>query len=815
MRRSSTEYHWRFPVALLLMALGVGSAGAQSIGTAPSRFVDFVELTDHDDQADIVVQFNCPLRYLAHLPVSEGAELRIQLQPTLSCNVDPGAQIAGELPAVSGGANIISAVRVDSDVPGQLTLIFSWLKTERYVLVQGADPRSMRIRLIDRARGRGKIMVGDMSDNVSNYAINLESQPKPFEPEAIRLAGQRFKVPVYVSQTVVDGETWQRLRLGPVDRRKEADALLSQAVQWYPRAWLAIGDDTLTTSPDAVGAEGALPAVGRIGADPPMDEALRRRSLSEARAALSARNYTAAITTLTRLQRQPEYPERAAAQELLGLARERAGQLAQAKAEYEEYLRRYPKGEAAERLARRLKVLRAASTSARTGTGGSTANSGWNLSGGFGQQYRYDATGVSNTVPPGSTSTVPTSAQVTRQNAIYNDADLLARHRGERFDFTSRLSLGYARNFADKINGDTRRVSVASVELADRSLGLIARLGRQSRNGDGVLGTFDGLFASWQWRPAIGINATIGYPVEQTNAGIETRRRIAALSLAITPPGRRWSGSLFGAQQQFEGFSDRRAIGIEARYLAARGALSALIDYDTAFHSLNAAAILGTLQLPARWSLSFDAEKRNSPVLTLRNALIGQPAVSIVELQQVFTLPEIRQLAVDRTAVTSSYSLTASRPLGQRFQFTSTLAATRTDATVGSGGVLAQPGTGTNLVFQTQFYGSNLWRGGDFNTLSFTYASTEIGKTMSVGASSRLPVWGAWRLGPRLTIDHRQLSIDNSTELTFIPSLLLDFQRDRKLVQLELGGQTGKRDALLQSQKLTRYYISLAYRIGF
>ena len=50
-----------------------------------------------------------------------------------------------------------------------------------------------------------------------------------------------------------------------------------------------------------------------------------------------------------------------------------------------------------------------------------------------------------------------------------------------------------------------------------------------------------------------------------------------------------------------------------------------MIDYDIFYHSLNTASLLGTLQLPARWNVSFDAERRNSPVLTTRNALIGQP----------------------------------------------------------------------------------------------------------------------------------------------------------------------------------------------
>ncbi len=45
----------------------------------------------------------------------------------------------------------------------------------------------------------------------------------------------------------------------------------------------------------------------------------------------------------------------------MGLVRERAGQLAQAKAEYEEYLRRYPDRPGAARVRGRLQALAAAS----------------------------------------------------------------------------------------------------------------------------------------------------------------------------------------------------------------------------------------------------------------------------------------------------------------------------------------------------------------------------------------------------------------------------------------------------------------------
>ena len=92
-----------------------------------------------------------------------------------------------------------------------------------------------------------------------------------------------------------------------------------------------------------------------------------------------------------------------------------------------------------------------------------------------------------------------------------------------------------------------------------------------------------------------------------------------------------------------------RPSGSRGAISPSRGSLVALADYDTSFHSLNAAMLLGTLQLPARWSLNFDAERRNSPILTTENALIGQPFTNLLQLEQTFTTEQIYQLARDRT----------------------------------------------------------------------------------------------------------------------------------------------------------------------
>ena len=73
MARSNTRRQ-RCALALGWMsALLAGSALAQT-GLQPQRLVDVVEVTDHDDPVDLAIQFNCSMRYLTHVPASEGAD---------------------------------------------------------------------------------------------------------------------------------------------------------------------------------------------------------------------------------------------------------------------------------------------------------------------------------------------------------------------------------------------------------------------------------------------------------------------------------------------------------------------------------------------------------------------------------------------------------------------------------------------------------------------------------------------------------------------------------------------------------------------
>ena len=199
--------------------------------------------------------------------------------------------------------------------------------------------------------------------------------------------------------------------------------MLQIAQATYPRAWLAVNDEQIDLG--AIEHAGAQPQVSNRPTDPPLPDEQRIQMLREARVALENHQYPQAVDLLNTLLRQPEYPARADAQELLGLVRERAGQLALAKAEYEDYLRRYPDRHGAARVRSRLQALAAASLAPKsTGEFGAGAADHWTMAGSAALTYQY---GTNQIVSSGTTTTT------TAVNAALVYGDLLLRDRGQRY----------------------------------------------------------------------------------------------------------------------------------------------------------------------------------------------------------------------------------------------------------------------------------------------------------------------------------------------------------------------------------------------
>lgn len=795
---------WAMPVALCMLGgLALPQlAPAQSL----SRLVEVVDASTAERHVNVLVQFRCGARYVTHGPTDLSATVSVRLRLGPDCG--SATSVPSERPPISGDSRLLRSARLEEVMPGEVAVTLEWSKTLNFVLAPTTDGRGFRLRLLDAQQGkRAAMIVDDRAEPLSGFALNLASSTTPIPRESLDQAAAYLKLPTYVSTIELEGNTWYRMRAGPIARLKDAERVLLAAQQRYPRAWIGINDEAASAASEPVEVSPAVAAT--VPLDPALPEAERKALLEDARAATSRKDHSRAIEMLTKLTRQPEYPGRARAQELLGLARERAGQLAHAKAEYGEYLRRYPDGDAAHRLRSRLRLLASAGRRGRGGTlgGGDGDDEGtWRLSGGASQMYRWERASL-------DAPQVKVDRQ--SQNALYTDGDLVARRRGERFDFISRINAGYAKDLMTDGPGDQTRVSSAFVEINDRALGLAGRLGRQSCNSGGLLGTFDGLYTSWQIRPKLAISTALGFPVESTRDSPQTDRRFLGLAADFGPFDDKWDIGVFAVEQQYSGETDRRAIGVEARYFVPGRTVVGLLDYDVNYQALNSVVLMGNLALPERWTASFNLDHRHAPVLTTRNALIGQPVATLDELLGLFSSAEIERLAADRTPLSDILSLSLSRPLSERFQMTLDVFATRIAATPTSGGVAATPELPLETTWQAQLIGASLWRSSDLFVASARFQDGEVQQIASLGLATRLPLGQAWRIGPRLRLDRRESTIDAAVETLYVPSLRIDYQRGATWFEFEGGAEFGKRDIPAESESSTRYFFSLGYRISF
>jgi tetratricopeptide (TPR) repeat protein len=787
-------------IAAVLVELASTTAQAQIAG----RLVDAVDVSARDGRIDINVIFGCGLRYLTHTPASEGDVLQVRLVPLPDCG-DVSSALLGPPPLLDD-SRVIRSIDFDNLTGREVLLNIHFNAKETFVLAPTGDSHGLRIRVLRAKSDGAQVYIGEAPTPPATYAINLDSSQEPFDDAAVSKARTITGAPAYVSEYQIGDQKWYRLRAGPISSEADARKLLFAIRTEYPKAWLAIGDDDELNQPNNKESDGiVMPTVPQANAS--MTQQDIDATLNKAKKAFQKKDYATAIPLLQKVLEQPEFPRRAEAQELMGLARERNRQLAHAKAEYDEYLRRYPNGPAVKRIKERLRALAWATRPSRTGADGvAEEESPWRVYGGLSQIYRKDTTQLENPA---------LSTNLTTQNALLNDVDLVARRRGERFDFSTRFTAGYVKDMLSDGPGDQTRVNLAYVEFGDREIDWSTRLGRQSLNADGLFGTFDGLHAGYQIRPQLRINASFGYPVDSTRDSPTTERQFAGLSVDFGPFTNAWDFSLYTVFQRLEGNTDRRAVGTEVHYFKPGRTLVALVDYDIHYQELNSALLLGTLELPGRWTLTANLDHRKSPPLSLRNAIIGQPFATFDELLNVFTIDQIEQLALDRTADTDLYSLSISRPFGERWQWTldySNFSATGTPA---SGGVDAVPDQAAESAISLQGIASGLFGGSDLSTIAMRHQTGPTVDTDSFGLSTRFPLWGAWRLGPTLRVDRREFAADGSEQMVYVPTLRLDLQTKHVLFECEGGAEFGRRDLTGTTEKTTRYYFSLGYRMNF
>ena len=158
--------------------------------------------------------------------------------------------------------------------------------------------------------------------------------------------------------------------------------------------------------------------------------------------------------------------------------------------------------------------------------------------------------------------------------------------------------------------------------------------------------------------------------------------------------------------QDNSGVTDRDAVGVELRYLDANKLFFTLVDYDIYFDQLNTFLFIGSWNLRDESKLNLTLDYRNSPVLTKTNATQGQGVTSLGALFDVYTDDELKQLALDRTAIPETFTSGWVERFGEDWQLIVEVTATKFGETPASGGVEVMPAIDWEFYYNTQVNGN-------------------------------------------------------------------------------------------------------------
>jgi tetratricopeptide (TPR) repeat protein len=828
----------------LAASIAVGCAGQ---ALAAGQFVEDVRVSRRGDEATITIDLACPMRFRSDVVTPEGVLLEIRVSPLDDCRqLGFGDSIMSETYRPPGGqiAHLLE-VEYESLGLGDNLVILKFDRSVGYRISQRGDLRTLELRvnlatagppaapvtvepapapataprtapsstLPDRAPLTARLRE---PSTLQDYVLNLVSTREPVDPVAVSSVTVAPERHLYVSTTEVAGVTWYRLRLGFFASEAEARGALDGLVASFPRAWVgrAEADEVrqaaqleverggvIETKPEQVA---ATSSVAGAALSPARIEELE----AEGRAAIVSGDFATAIRVYTRLLEAPG-DHRPEARENLGLAREKNGQTAHAAAEYRRYLADYPDGEGAERVQQRLSGLVTAAAAPRERLRRETrAERRWDVTSGLSQYYRRDVNRFGEDLP-----------EVVTLSAVLTDLDLSVRHRGDAVDMLGRVAINHLYDLVGEEQGgpgDRSRIAHAYFDVSGSEDNWSVRLGRQSLHNWGVLGRFDGLHGTYSWAPERRLHFVTGYPVERTSASLETDREFMGVAVDFDQLVGNWDFSPFVTSQTIDGIEDRKAAGLEVRYFDDRRSLTTMLDYDTGFGELNTALLFGTWRLKNRLTLTALYDDRLSPILTTRNALIGQPVSTVDELLLVLTEDEVRQLALDRTVTSRTATLGIAAPISERWQLNADLTMSEIGSSVESFGVPAIPGTGSQTFVSTTFVGSALFGGNDVSIFNLRYGESDEFTLSQLTWDMRIPVGRRLRINPRLRLGIWEGTTTQRRRETIRPSLrlLLNLQRHYHL-ELEVGSDNFTRTDRGTEQKGTGQFLYLGYRADF
>lgn len=552
---------------------------------------------------------------------------------------------------------------------------------------------------------------------------------------------------------------------------------------------------------------------------------LRAKSLpaelqEAARQCMIKEDWPAAVALYTKLLQQTDASYHREAQEMVGVARERNGQAFRAKSEYEKYLQRYPEGEGAERVKKRLDALDSAEQPPKEKlaplSSPPVAERGWETYGSFGQYYFRDALLTEN------------QGEYVDQSLFLTVLDFTSRLRTERFDIRTQFDARYRQNFLKVVYDENNqfRVANAFVDFVDKETRISGRIGRQSRSSGGAMGRFDGGVLSYRFAPQWQATVIGGFPVlPYRSTAPNTNTSFEGASLEFGPFADYWAGNVFFINQTVDGLLGRRAVGGEGRYQHPVHPVFTLFDYDVHFNALNTAQVVTNWNFDTGAILTLTADYRKTPYLSTSNALIGwgsgygpgtgYGADSVSDILRYQNTIDLKTLAEDNTPTFKYLSISGITPITPDTQINADITVSNLSATKGSPWVSAYQGSGTQVSYFGQVITHRLVTDNDVWNFGLRYMTQQIDDILSGFVDAHYPVTPDIRIDPRLRVDYFT-GFDGPDVWRVRPGTRFNYRVvDGLYFELEGGFEYMTKPLVLNERDTKGYYVNVGYRWDF
>jgi len=754
-------------IALLILAW-------LSCSTAWAQIMDSIEINRVGKTAEITIHFSVQVQYMRHNPLKSGKVLRIFLR--------------SEIPESGLTQQTLTSPQTDlaphfhvtyPELGGAMAITFA--QETRWEVRQGDDRRSIVVTLP---------MLAGAKDVTAEVRAVHEAAPAEQTPPA-QSAAKTKATPAPIAATTP-----------PASPKPPSAPTAATTPPAAPSSSQPVAPTPVLTSKQV--------------------EAMAKAFLDEARKAIADKDLALAVNRLNRTLGLPSNSQTEPAQALIGKVREMTGEIAKARAEYQLYLKLFPKGPAAahikERLAQLPETVPRHEPARALPTKPGPAK--WSVYGSI-SQYLYRGNShieITTPPPPGQLDFTTNVLSLTDQNALISTVDLNARRRDGVHDTRLVVRDTNTKNYlATATRKNTNRLYNAYVEQSNRSAGYLFRVGRQNPSGGGVLERFDGVTAAYTFNDRWRVNGIAGVPVEFMSP---YKKSFYSISVDRLPRPQHVGLSGYFLQQRLDGVVNREAVGIESRYFDMHKTLYGLLDYDIAFRDLNIAMLQGNYRTDDGTNYFTYFDHRKTPPLGLTNAAsayFSDPALSSLSFKQVIDTLGVDQVRADAKAMTANSDMLAigvTHPYSPRWTFGTDYRAAKISGTDAVGLLPAMPGSGLNHVFSVQAIGNSLWADNDVGVVNASYIKGQTYKGQSLGLNYVFPYHDHWRLDSNLRYYH-QNDDDGTVQRRWSPSLKLSYHWGEVTLEGEIGWEDVAIDGPTRIERSNRKYFFLGYRWDF